>query len=205
MTPLLLNYVVAWLSLCLLAVVLVLKDVRPRWQDELRFLAVPWKLAVFVPAVAFVTFAGRFTDDETWDVVTGAGMALLTFATSGWAVGTLYKVMRRERRASHAFIALVAMLFASSWFYDGWQLVRDGAYTVRWWSNLCLSPFAYVAAGLMLNLEAGERGGLCLGFVRRDWPQPASARVTWPMVLAASPLVAVAAYVLVGFVGWQLP
>jgi hypothetical protein len=33
---------------------------------------VPWKLRLFVPALLFVTFAGRFTNDETWDVVTGA-------------------------------------------------------------------------------------------------------------------------------------
>jgi hypothetical protein len=28
--------------------------VRPDWRAELAFLAVPWKLAVFLPAIVFV-------------------------------------------------------------------------------------------------------------------------------------------------------
>lgn len=204
MTPFLVRYVVGWLAFCLLAFVLAVKDVRPVWHDELRFLLVPWKLAVFGPAIVFVTFAGRFTDDETWDVVSGGGMSLLTFLTAGWSLGTLFKVMTGERPLSHAVVALGIALFASSWFYDGYLLLRDGAYTHRWLGNLMLSPIIYVAAGLLLNLEV-RAGGIGFAFTRSDWPKVAETSGSGLLVVAAVPLVAVAAYVLVAFVGWRIP
>lgn len=198
MTDFLVKYVVAWLAFCAFALVLAIRHVRLDWSAELAFLTVPWKLAVFVPAIVFVTFAGHWTDDETWDVVTGFGMSALTFLTAGWSVGTLYKVARRERPLSHAFVAIAVMLFASSWFYDGWLLLRDGAYTRRWLGNLRLSPIIYVSAGLLLNLEVGG-----FGFTRTDWPKPSSKQISAKMVLAAVPLVLIAAYVLVAYVGWH--
>jgi len=138
-------------------------------RDVWAFLRAPWKVALFVPAVVFVTFAGRFTDDETWDVVSGGGMSILTVATSWWSVGTLVRVVRRIRPAREAIVAVALALFSSSWFYDGWLLLRDGAYTARWLGNLMLSPTIYLCAGLLSNLEINE-GRLALAFVRADWP-----------------------------------
>lgn len=198
MNDFLVKYLIGWVAFCVLAVVLALKDVRLNWSHERAFLTVPWKLAVFVPAILFVTFAGHWTDDETWDAVTGFGMSAFTFLTAGWSVGTLYKVAKRERPLSHAVVAIAVMLFASSWFYDGWLLFRDGAYTRRWLGNLRLSPIIYVCAGLLLNLEVGG-----FGFTRADWPKPSSKQISAKMVLAAVPLVLVAAYVLVAYVGWH--
>lgn len=202
MTDFLVKYVVGWLAFCLLATVLAFKDVRPNWSDEIAFLTVPWKVALFVPAILFVTFAGRFTDDETWDVISGGGMSLFTFLTAGWAVGTLYKVARGERPLSHAVVAVAIALFASSWFYDGYLLLRDGAYTRRWFGNLRLSPIIYACAGLLLNLEVRGRG-LGFAFTRGDWPRPMGAQISAWLAVAAVPLVLVAAYVLVGFVRWR--
>lgn len=193
-----------WVAFCVLAALVAFRAVRLDWKAELAFVTVRWKLAVFAPAIVFTTFAGRFTDDETWDVVCGGGMALLTFFTSGWVVGTLFKVARRERPFAWAIVAVALLFFSSSWFYDGYLLWRDGAYTARWLGNLKLSPFAYVSAGLLLNLEARE--GLTLprfAFTRSDWPRPLNQRVSLAMVLLALPLVAVAVVVLVGFVRWS--
>jgi hypothetical protein len=204
MTDFLMRYVVGWLSFCGLAVALAVKDVRPTWSDELAFLLVPWKLALFLPAIVFVTFAGRFTDDETWDVVSGGGMSLLTFLTAGWAVGTVFKVGAGTRPLSHLVVALALALFSSSWFYDGWLLLRDGAYTHRWKGNLLLSPIIYACAGLVLNLEVRAQGfGFGFSFTRGDWPRPASTGASWLLAAVALPLVLVAAYVLVAFVGWR--
>lgn len=202
MSDFLVRYVVGWVSFCGLALVLAVKDLRPNWSDELAFLLVPWKLALFLPAIVFVTFAGRFTNDETWDVVTGAGMSLLTFFTAGWAVGTTYKVLVGDRPVSHLVIALAVALFSASWFYDGWLLLRDGAYTHRWKGNLVLSPIIYGCAGLVLNLEVRARG-FGFAFTRADWPRPASTQASWLLAAVALPLVLVAAYVLVAFVGWS--
>ncbi len=199
----LVKYLVGWVSFCILALVLAIKDVRPQWADEFAFLTVPWKLALFTPALVFVTFAGRFTDDETWDTISGGGMSLLTYLTAGWAVGTLFKVLAGERPFGAAVVAVALVLFSSSWFYDGYLLLRDGLYTRRWLGNLMLSPIIYASAGVLLNLEVRGRG-VGFGFTRPDWPRPQVSGSSWLLAAAAVPLVLIAAYVLVAFVGWRL-
>lgn len=200
----LVRYFVTWVAFLVLAALVAFRTVRLNWRAELAFLTVRWKLMVFVPAILFTTFAGRFTDDETWDVVCGGGMALLTFLTSGWVVGTLYKVARRERPLAHALVAIALLFFSTAWFYDGYLLWRDGAYTVRWLGNLKLSPFAYLSAGVLLNVEARE-GAMwpSFAFTRADWPRPLNQRVSLAMVALGVPLVAIAIVVLVGFVRWS--
>jgi hypothetical protein len=205
-TSFLVGYVVAWSVFCLAALVLAIATVRVPIADAVAFLRVPWKVALFVPAIVFVTFAGRFTDDETWDVVSGGGMSVLTVGTAWWSIGTAVRVFRRLRPAREIVVALAVMLFSSSWFYDGYLLLRDGAYTQRWLGNLMLSPTIYLCAGLVANFETRD-GKLALAFTREDWPRPLSngSKATWSIGLAAMPLVAIAAYFLAGFVGWRLP
>jgi hypothetical protein len=204
MTPLLRGYLLGWIVFCCVAAVVAVREVRFRASDMAAFLRVPWKVALFVPAIAFVTVAGRFTDDETWDAVSGGGMSVLTVATSWWSVGTAVRVWRGKERPRLLLVALAATLFSSSWFYDGWLLLRDGAYTARWLGNLMLSPTVYLCAGLVLNLETRD-GRLALAFTREDWPRPVPATRSWLVVLASIPLVVIAGWFLVGFVGWRLP
>lgn len=206
--PRLLWYVAGWIAFCLVAVGILLSD-RVQVKGELRrywsFLTMPWKLAIFFPAFIFVTFAGRFTDDETWDVISGGGMSVLTFLTAPWCLGLVYQVFARRRPLRYLFVAAGLLLFSSSWFYDGYLLLRDGSYTTRWWSNLILSPIIYVAAGFLWNLEARERFGVSLGFKREDWPDRLSDGRFLPIALFSIPLILIAAFILVAFVRWRIP
>jgi hypothetical protein len=212
-SPFFAKYIAVWAPFCLVAVVILVWDrkrVVPEWPEYLRFLSVPWKLCLFVPAFLFVAFAGRYTNDETWDVVTGSGMAILTFLTAPWVVGLIYEVFAGRKPWRYLMVALALLLFSSSWFYDGYLLLRDGMYTRRWLGNLMLSPFIYVAAGLLWNLEAKESGEFRDGwnfrfsFVREDWPsRPVDTRFG-PLVLASIPLILIAAFILVAFVGWNV-
>ncbi len=204
MTPFLVRYLISWLAFCLLAGVLFVRDVNVAWREQARALLVPWRLALFVPATVFVTFAGRYTDDETWDALCGGGMALLTFLTAGFSIGTLGRALWGRASFSEVVLALAVALFSSSWFYDGYLLLRDGAYTHRWLGNLRLSPIIYACAGLVLNLEL-RSGRLAFAFSRDDWPKPLATAPSWRLALASLPLVLVAAYVLVAFVGWRSP
>ena len=201
------GYVLGWSSFCLVAAAILIRDresLRPEWRRYARLLAVPWKLAVFVPGLLFVTFAGRFTDDETWDVVTGSGMSILTFLTSAWAIGLVYGVLTGRRPARYLVVASALWLLSSSWFYDGYLLWRDGAYTPRWLGNLMLSPIIYLAAGLLWNLEARPEGGFGLSFTRQDWPEPPANRSFAPLLVVSIPLVLVAVFFLVAFVRWRV-
>jgi hypothetical protein len=137
-------------------------------------------------------------------------MALLTFLTAPWAIGLIYQVFVGRRPVRYLVVALALLLFSSSWFYDGYLLWRDGMYTRRWAGNLMLSPFIYVAAGLLWNLEAKPRAGFHddsgfqLSFLRADWPKrPVDTRFG-PIMLVSIPLILIAAFVLVEFVGWNV-
>ena len=73
-----------------------------------------------------------------------------------------------------------------------------------------LSPFIYLAAGLLWNLEAKDSGdfregsGFQLSFVRADWPKrPVDTRFG-PLVLVSIPFIVIAVFVLVEFVGWKV-
>jgi hypothetical protein len=212
-SPFFIKYMAVWASFCLVAVFILVWDRKrllPEWREYLSFLCVPWKLCLFVSALLFVSLAGRFTNDETWDLVTGSGMGILTFLTAPWSVGLIYQVLVGRRPLRYLVVALALLLFSSSWFYDGYLLWRDGVYTGRWAGNLMLSPFIYVAAGLLWNLEAKDSGGFRegpsfrLSFVRADWPKrPADTRFG-PLVLVSIPFIVIAAFVLVAFVGWKV-
>jgi hypothetical protein len=210
LSPFHVRYVCGWVAFSLLAVALAIHDRKrllPEWRLYLGLLGVRWKLLVFVPAVVFVTFAGRFTDDETWDMISGGGMAVLTVLTSAWAIGVSYKVLVGERPVRWLVLAAVAWLFSSSWFYDGYLLLRDGAYTRRWLGNLMLSPIIYLCAGLLANMEGHPvKGSLrFFAFQRPDWPAaPAHPAFTLLMVVLCIPLMLVGAFILVAFVGWRL-
>ncbi len=204
MDAFLVRYLISWLAFCVLALVLFVKDVKVAWWAQARALMVPWRLALFGPAIVFVTFAGRYTDDETWDAICGGGMALLTFLTAGFSIGTLARALRGRASFSEVVVAVALALFSSAWFYDGYLLLRDGAYTLRWLGNLRLSPIIYACAGLVLNLEL-RQGRLGFAFTRDDWPVPLETAPSWRLAFASLPLVLVAAYVLVAFVGWRSP
>jgi hypothetical protein len=211
--PFFVIYVAMWASFCLVAAAILVWDRKrlvPEWCEYLQFLTVPWKLCLFVPALIFLTFAGRYTDDETWDWVTGSGMALLTFLTAPWAIGLVYQVFVRRRSVRYLVVALALLLFSSSWFYDGYLLWRDGVYTVRWAGNLMLSPLIYVAAGMLWSLEANDSGdfrdtgGFRFSFVRANWPsRPVDTRFG-PLIFASILFIVMAAFILVAFVGWHV-
>jgi hypothetical protein len=212
-SPFFVKYMAIWASFCVVAVFILVWDrerLVPEGREYLRFLWVPWKLWLFTPALIFVTFAGRYTNDETWDVVTGSGMAILTFLTAPWSIGLIYQVLVGRRPLRYLVVSIALLLFSSSWFYDGYLLWRDGVYTRRWAGNLMLSPFIYLAAGLLWNLEAKDSGDFRDGwefrfsFVRADWPsRPVDTRFA-PLALVSIPLIVIAVFVLVAFVGWKV-
>ena len=60
MDAFLVRYLVSWLAFCVLAIVLFVKDVRVSWRAQARALMVPWRLALFAPAILFAKTRGFF-------------------------------------------------------------------------------------------------------------------------------------------------
>lgn len=199
------SYIACWAAFCFWALAIVVidrKQLAPEWTAYMRFLFVRWKLALFVPAFIFVTFAGRFTDDETWDTITGSGMSILTFFTAPWAIGLVYQIAKKQKPLRYIVVALALCLFSSSWFYDIYILWRDGEYSTRWLGNLLLSPITYIAAGLLWNLEATDNNQATLSFLRSDWPSAPRNVSFHPLFWASLPFVLLGSFVLTAFVKW---
>jgi hypothetical protein len=100
-------------------------------------------------------------------------------------------------------VAMIAMMFSSSWFYDGWLVIRDGYYPSTWLPNLLLSPVLYLAAGLLWNLEIDDNGKASFSFLRQNWPEISPHRLSRALVIKAAPLIATAAFILFFSVRWQ--
>jgi hypothetical protein len=212
LSPFFVNYLACWISFCILALCIVVierKQLVLELPVYLKFLCIPWKLWIFVPAFLFVSFAGPYTNDETWDFVTGSGMSILTFATAPWSVGVIYRVTIGKRSLRYLVVAIALLLFSTSWFYDGYLLWRDHAYTQRWAGNLVLSPIIYIAAGLLWNLEAkpqmnfSDRFDWRFSFIRSDWPTRPNNTQFMSLIKPMIPLILIALFVLIAFVRWR--
>jgi hypothetical protein len=175
-------YLPLWGAACLIAVALAAQ--RPASITLLhraywRWLLRPWKLATFAVAFAIMVAIAPYSGDPTWDRVDGGGQSILTFVTAPWAVGTLYRAVRRvaPARPREVYAASCAWLFSASWFYDGWLFYRDHVYPTGWALNMGASSALYFLGGLLWSLR-----GSGLAFTDPAWPSVEDEgfrRVAW--------------------------
>lgn len=192
-------YIASWTAACLIAVGLVVRrpgDFEIAGAAYRRYLLQPWKIVTFAVAATGMTVIAPYTGDPTWDHFDALMMSVLTFATAPWAVGTLYRALRRAAGLRQAYVAVCAMLFSASWCYDIYLVFRDGMYPVTWWSNMAASSILYLLAGMLWNLEWRPVRGVTFGFMEAGWPDPAHAggfaRLAWfalPIMLLAGGLI----------------
>ncbi|GFO56096.1 hypothetical protein GMSM_31030 [Geomonas sp. Red276] len=135
-----------------------------------RFLAVPWKVSTFLLGAVGTSVIAPYTGDPTWDYFDAFFMATFTFLSAPWAVGVIWKTIRRQGRAWELYCALCLWLFSASWSYDLYILLRDGSYTPMWLENLYASSFLYFLAGLFWNLEWRAGRGVTFAFLHDGWP-----------------------------------
>lgn len=165
-------YLSAWIAFLVFSVGIVTKNWNHFKTDSRKYwpyLTTKWKLVTFAVSGAFISFAGPFTSDPTWDFISGFGMSVLTYLTAPWCVGVIYQFIKRQRALSDVIVAITFWLLSASWFYDGYIWWRDGFYPPTWNSNLLVSSALYFCAGLFWNLESVAKQ-VGFGFERRDWP-----------------------------------
>lgn len=158
---------------CIVAAVLMVRERKSLVlfdTDYRQYLLSPWKLLTFVVAAVSMTVMAPYTGDPTWDYVDASFMSILTFLTAPWAVGTLYRAIRRQARASHVYVAICVWMFSVSWAYDVYILLKNGYYPPTWLPNIVLSSILYFAAGLMWNLQRKAEKGVTFGFMEPGWP-----------------------------------
>ena len=173
MTPFFYTYISTWTTLCVIALVLILRNHKTIIlfkKEYWDFLIIKWKLATFIIALTAFVVLAPYTGDPTWDYYDAAFMSILTFMTAPWSVGTLFRFIKDQEKFSIAYSAVCVWMFSASWSYDIYLVFRDGYYPATWWSNIFASSVLYLSAGLFWNLEHKEGRGVIFGFMDNDWP-----------------------------------
>jgi len=195
-------YIAFWATACLIAAVLYIKDKKTyalSHSNYWHFLFKPWKIITFLIAATGLTVIAPYTGDPTWDYFDALFMSLLTFFSAPWAMGVLYKVVKKELPAKQAFVAVCLWMFSASWSYDLYLLIRDGYYPVTWFSNIFASSALYISAGLLWNLDWKKETGVIFSFMEPGWPVPSSQTVLPKILCFALPLMILVAFLILLF------
>lgn len=203
MTAALWGYVAGWCVVTVAGVALLWRG-RGRFvltrSAYWRWLAQPWRLVTFAVGLVGIVVIAPYTGDPYWDYVDAALMATLAFTTAPWAVATVWRA-RRLGVDAEVVAAVIVWLFSASWSYDGWILLRDGAYPLTWVDNLVASSCLYAFAGVFWGLD-GRDGRMVWAPADAGWPQVADGgfRAIWP--LAGAIMVFIALLMLSSVFGW---
>jgi hypothetical protein len=202
-----LPYLSGWVAACVLAVIIGLKR---RSSLELlqsaywAFIFMPWKVVTFLIAATGMLVIAPYTGDPTWDYFDASGMALLTYLTAPWSVGIFFRFFKKQAAPGDLYVAVCLLLFTSSWFYDGYILVRDGVYPGSWLQNLIISPTLYLSGGLFWNLAWARGEGVRFAFQWPEWhrhrQEQKMSRIIWLML----PFMIFAAYSILWFAGDEI-
>ena len=147
---------------------------------------------------AFIVLA-PYTGDPTWDYYDAAFMSILTFITAPWAIGTLFRLVKKQEKIFAAYIAVCCWMFSASWSYDIYLVLRDGEYPNTWLPNIFASSVLYISAGLFWNLEYRKGRGVIFGFMENDWPNTDGSKSFNKVLLYALPFMIFAVTIFIPF------
>ena len=92
-------YIAFWSLACLIAATLYIRDNKSYALSHSRywyFLFKPWKIVTFLIATSGMTVIAPYTGDPTWDYFDALFMSLLTYLTAPWAIGAIFKVIKKN-------------------------------------------------------------------------------------------------------------
>ena len=82
-----------------------------------HYLTTPWKIITFAFAGTIVSFAGPFTNDPTWDFVSGFGMSSYNIFHGSLGRRSNISVYKKRRPLNEVIVAVTFWLVSSSWFF----------------------------------------------------------------------------------------
>lgn len=196
----LLIYLYCWITACLLAAMLIVRNARQLelFQRAYRNLLLqPWKVSTFLVATIGMAVIAPYSGDPTWDYYDSTFMCVLAYLTAPWVIGVLYKQLHGESSWTKVYIGLCLWMFTASWSYDLYMLIKEGSYPMTWLPNIFASSVLYVCAGLLWSLEWYEGRGVLFNFMQPDWPEPVAQsrpdKILWyalPVIIFVAALTA---------------
>lgn len=167
-------YIFCWIILTFVWMILLIKNrnnIIIFQKKYFVFLFKKWKIFLFLLAVGLFSYISSLWFDPTWDIPETIIMSLLTFYTSVFSVGTLYRFYRNiEKDYIKLYIAFIFIFFSSSWFYDAYAIIFLTWYSpLMWISNLFISPFLYMFWWLTWSLDYTKKTGVIFVFTQKEW------------------------------------
>lgn len=167
-------YVASWLILSLFWAALLFRERKHTvifTKQYATFLLEKWKVATFFISVSVLCYISKLGYDPTWDIPETIVMGILTYYTAPYSVGILYRWFKWLHIGwVEPCIALILIFFCSAWLYDAYVwLFLLGEYPITAFSNLWISPFFYVFAGMMWNLIYVEDEWVSFSFTHKKW------------------------------------
>lgn len=202
MAPIFKIYIICWITACLVALFLFIKDRKSFALSRLeywRFILKPWRVTTFIIASSGMTVIAPYTGDPTWDYFDAFFMSVLTYLTAPWAIGTIYNVTKRKLNPSQAFVALCVWMLSASWSYDLYIVLRDGNYPITWFSNIFASSVLYISAGLFWSLDCIQGRGITFAFMENNWPYSTSDGAFFNILWYALPFMALVSFLILYF------
>ncbi len=174
MNSLIILYILFWISLCITAFILLIKNRKQIIlfkKDYLLFLLKPWKIILFLIATILLAYISTLWFDPSWDVIETIIICILTFyfaPYTAWIFYRFYKWINKSKK--ELFIAIILMFFSSCWFYDfyAWIFLL-WHYSKMFFYNLWLSPFFYLAWWIMWNLDFSKEKWVIFTYTQKEW------------------------------------
>lgn len=79
-----------------------------------RFLFQRWRLITFLISGTFVTVAGPYTVDPTWDHFIGFLMSILCYINAPWTIAIFYRVIKYKKFSPWPLIAIITTLASTT-------------------------------------------------------------------------------------------
>ena len=138
-------------------------------REYFEFITTPWRLVTFFIAAVPLAVAAPYTGDPTWDYFDAAFMAILTFVTAPWAVGVIFRFIKRKETVLSLIFALICWMFSASWSYDLYIWIKFREYPSTWAANILASSGLYFSGGLFWSLRWEKGEGATFAFMHEDW------------------------------------
>ncbi|MEO7161838.1 MAG: hypothetical protein ABI041_02855 [Bdellovibrionia bacterium] len=123
------GYLVAWALFCCICILILgfeFKTMIQIYKVYFCFLFVPWKLVSFLISSVILIGVVPIMHDRSWDYIDASFMSVLTFLTSPWSIGVIFRSFKHNTPRNHVVLAVCIMCFSASWSYDLYNYIKDG-------------------------------------------------------------------------------
>jgi len=167
-------YFYTWIMLTLVGLFFIIKNHKELLLFKKKyfiFLLRSWKFGSFILASTILCYISTFGYDPTWDIPETIIMAVLTYWTAPYTVGTIYRFFNKfHQNYYELYVAIILLMFSSAWFYDAYAMFfLIGEYPPTAFANLGLSPLFYIFAGMMWSLDSWKDTGAIFVYTFPEW------------------------------------